>query len=166
MSIRDDCNAETVALGIADSQAHTVDSHRPFLYGHITFPGHCRVDCIFEGIIPTAVSFLHTETFGCRVDVSLHDMSVQASVDFHASLHVDEVTHFQTAEVAAFEGLLYGGDGVSAISGEGDNREAHSVMGYALVNAKFVGKWAAEGYMEVSLLVTQTGNLDCVFYYS
>ena len=94
--------------------------------------------------------------FSRHVHMALYDVAVKTSVHQHGALHVNFVAYFQQPEVGTFKCLSHGCHGIGIVL-DADHREAYTVVGYALVNAKFVHKRTGEGKVNIILVVN---NVD------
>ena len=101
---------------------------------------HVVVDVVLKLEVSRAVDILDVGTHGGAVDMSLHDMAVEAAAEFHRALQIHQVARLQVAQVRAVESLLYGGDLVGAVGVEGHHGQAHTVVSHRLVYAQLVGK--------------------------
>jgi len=137
--VGDDGHLEGMGGGTADGERHAVDSDRAFVYGEIALQGHLAVLRIGESEIGGAVGIIYSSADSRLVDMALHDVAVQAAVHKHGPFHIDLVAHLKQAEVRAVEGFLHGCDHI-AVAIDGYHREAHAVVGHALVNLQLAGE--------------------------
>ena len=141
--VRNNRHLEAVGLGVADGKRHAVDGYGAFFDGNVSFSRHFRRDVVGEREVSATVDDVDSGANGCLVDVALHDVSVEPSVEEHTSLEVDEVADFEQTEVAAVEGFLNGRNGECAITGEVDHGKTDAVVSDRLVNSQLVGKRAS-----------------------
>ena len=146
--VGDDGHLEGVGSGIADGEGDPVDGDGTLVDGEVALEGHLPVFGILEGEVGGAVGIVHGDAACCLVDVSLHDVAVEPAVHEHGSLHVDLVAHLQQAEVGAVEGFLHGSDDVVRAL-DGNDGEAHTIVGDTLVNLQFVDKGACERKIDI-----------------
>ena len=137
--VGDDGHLEGVARGIADGEGDAIDGDGALVDGEIAFLGHFAVFGIFEGEIGAAVGIGHGDTLSRLIHMTLDNVPVEPAVHQHRALYIHFVANLQQPEVRAVEGLLHGGDGISAIL-DGNDGEAHAIMGDALINLQFVDK--------------------------
>src|SRR5699024_3133654 len=77
--IRDDRNAETARLRVADREAHAVHGYGSLLHGAQS----AALRFVLEGEIPASAGILHGGA-DCRlVHVALNDMTVEQRIGFH-----------------------------------------------------------------------------------
>ena len=163
MRVGDDGHLEAVCAGVADGEADTVDGDGAFLDGHVSLPSHLRVGGVAEGVIPTAVGLAHVGADGRLVDVTLHDVAVQAAVHQHTALHVHAVANVQVSEVGALQCLAHGGNGIGVVRPT-DDGQADTVVGDALIDLQFIHEGATQRQVQVALVLFQR-NDGCGFFY-
>ena len=93
--VGNDCDAESVGLGVAYSEAYTIDRYRTFLDGNIALACHRWVDVIAETEDMASVGFFHTDANGGGIYVALDNVPVKTPIDAHTSFDVYFVAYFQ-----------------------------------------------------------------------
>ena len=168
--VRDDADLEGIACGTAYGEAYAVDRHAAFVHGKVSVPNHFLCALVLEGVLVAALLVLHGDAGGCLIHMSLNNVSVQAAVHQHGTFHVHLVAHLEQAEVAAFQRLTHGCDGVgrdppTPFRGrKTHDSEANAIVSNALVDAQLLYKWAGQGQVDVVLLVFYGNNACHTFY--
>lgn len=80
--------AECVALGVAHGEAYTVDRNRAFFNSDISFSRHFGVNFIAELVVTAAVDLLDVFYHGGAVNVALHNVAVETTVENHAAFEI------------------------------------------------------------------------------
>ena len=119
---------------IKDGEADAVEADGAFFYDEGSeFFGE------FEAEFPAAVEVFPLGADGGGVNVSLNDVTVQASIHLEASFQIDQMSGLPGVEVGLLEGLFDGGDPVGIVS-DLFHGEADAVVGDTLVNFQFAGE--------------------------
>ena len=106
---------------------------------------------VFEGELMASFLVVDGDAGGCLIYMPLHDVAVQPAVEYHAALHVDQVTRLELSQIGAVECLAHGCYGILAVLYL-HHCEAHAVVCHALVYLQFLYKRAREGEVHVVLL--------------
>ena len=157
--VGDDADLEGVGSRAADREADAVDGYAALIDGEVAVAHHLPCAFMSEGVLVAALLVLYGNARGGLVNVSLHDVPVQASVHQHRALHVHFVAHPEQPEVAALQCLAHGGYGVGVVL-EADNGQADAIVSNALVDAQLLDEGAGKGQVDVVLLVLY-GNHAC-----
>ncbi len=165
VGVGDNAHLKRVGGGATNGKADAIDRDASLVNGEVAVPHHLLRTLVTEGVLVAALLVLDIDTSGGLVDVALHDVPVQAAVHLHGALHVDLIAHAKQAEVAAFERLAHGGDGIG-VSFFAHHGEADAVVSHTLVDAEFLGKRATEGEVDVVLVVFDSHYSRHRFYYS
>ena len=120
---------------------------------------------VAETVYPAPVLPLHRRAHRRLVHVPLHDVSVQPVAQLHRTLHIDLRSYFQLAQVGFLQGFVYRRHGVF-VPGYIHHRQAHAVVGDALVYFQFPGKIAAHRNVQITALFFQAGHHGHRFHYS
>ena len=97
--IRYNGHGKRVIRRVAHRQRNAVDSHAALVNREIPSARHLPVKSVLEREIRAAVSVLHVHALGGHVNMSLHDVAVEAAVHQHRTLNVHPVADLQEAEV-------------------------------------------------------------------
>ena len=92
-----------------------------------------------EPELPTAIQFFSFNTGGSGINMSLNNMAIEPAIHDHTAFQVYQVAFLPVSDVAFLQRFGNGGNLVAAVL-QGFYREAHAVMGNALVNFQFVGE--------------------------
>ena len=165
---------EGVFCRTANGEADPVDGDATLIDREIAVLDHLLRTLVLEGILVASLLVLNGDADGRLVNVSLHDVSVQATVHQHRALHVHFVAHSEQPEIAALQRLAHGCYRVGGLTiglwtlaiilrrnrafsrgrmVNGYDGQANAVMGDALVDAEFVYERASQSQMDVVLVV-------------
>ena len=147
----DDAYLEGVACGTAYGEAHAVDRYASFIHAEVTLAYCFLAALVFEGELMASLLVVDGDAGGCLIYMTLHDVAVQPAVEYHAALHVDQITHLELSQIGAVECLAHGCYGILAVLYL-HHSEAHAVVCHALVYLQFLYKRAREGEVHVVLL--------------
>ena len=100
-------------------------------------------------------------------------MAIQPTAHQHRTLHVDPIAFAKQVEVGQTQRLLHGRNGVNIYHFTiyhlvicPNDRQAHTVMGYRLIDAERFAKRVAKREMFIRLLGLNPDDLSHCFYYS
>ena len=165
MRIRDYCNLEAILCWVTYSKADTINSNRTLVYSKVASTSHLLVECIVERIVPTTLGILYLKARSRLVHMSLHDMTVKATIHHHATLHIYSVTHIQKAKIGTFDGLFHSSYRISTIL-QTNHGKAYAIMRYTLVYLQLIYKATLKRQMQILLLLDNANNCGALFYYS
>ena len=81
--VGDDSHAEAARTAVADRKTDAVDRHRPLFDRYISLRRHIVRHGILKRVVSAAVHTLYVCAYGCRIYVSLNNMSVQTIGQAH-----------------------------------------------------------------------------------
>ncbi len=165
MSIRNYCYLKTILCRIAYSKTDSIDRYRAFINSKVTSTSHLLVECIVERIVPTTLGILYLKARCRLVHMSLHDMTVKATIHHHATLHIHSVTHIKKAKIGTFDGLFHSSYRISTIL-QTNHGKAYAIMRYTLVYLQLIYKATFKRQMQILLLLDNAYNCGALFYYS
>ena len=119
--------------------------------------GHLLAEVVAEGEVGGAISIVHGNTGGGLVYMALHDVAVESAVHQHRPLHVHLVAYAQQTQVRAVQRFLHRRHHVVSTF-DAHHRQAHPVVGDALVDAQLVGERASQREIDVFPVVTDGYN--------
>lgn len=161
--IGNDAHLEGIFRRSAHGEAHAVHRDAAFVNREIPALCHSRVIFIGEGEGSASVHVFHLGADGSLVNMTLHDVSVQTTVQKHGTLDVDFIAHLQSSEVAALQRFFHSRDGVGATTCS-DHRQTHAVVGDALINFQLGNETARKRDVYIGLMLLKRNHFCCFFY--
>ena len=131
--VRDDANLERIFRGVANGETYAVYCHAAFVYREITTARHVGVVVVLERVNVRALRVLKCYTFCRFINVSLHDVTVQASVHHHRALHVYQRTYLKATQIRATERFEHCRNDIG-ITFNFHYGKAHTIVRHTLVN--------------------------------
>lgn len=89
--IRDYRHLKRVIRRLANRQADSINRHGALVDRDISTLGELWRHFIFKSIIPAAVNLVQVRADRRRIDMTLHDVTVETAVNTHAALKIYEV---------------------------------------------------------------------------
>ena len=95
--VRNNRHFETIIRWCTHRKTNAIYGNRTFIYGEITAFTHVGRALIFKMKIVATIGIAHFGTHRRLIYVTLHNVSIKATVHYHAAFEIHFAAHFKVA---------------------------------------------------------------------